>query len=106
MYALVCRYAKRTGCTAVIVRPGRLVGAPFTNFDLAKLLQLDQKANKGIQTAKLDVLAGDMERADVAEMVRRLITSKLASKSIVFSVINKPGAAPSDKEWMSILNGL
>lgn len=36
------------GYDAVVVRPGRLVGAPFTNFDLAKLLKLDNATKKGI----------------------------------------------------------
>lgn len=42
------RMSDELGYDAVVVRPGRLVGAPFTNFDLAKLLNLDQGSNKGI----------------------------------------------------------
>ena len=39
---LLFQYADKLGYQALVVRPGRLVGAPFTNFDLAKALNLDQ----------------------------------------------------------------
>ena len=39
---LLFQYADKLGYQAIVVRPGRLVGAPFTNFDLAKALNLDQ----------------------------------------------------------------
>jgi hypothetical protein len=99
----IISYAKKVGSEAVIIRPGRLVGAPFTNFDLAKLLQLDQKENKAVVFNKEDVLAGDTERADVAEIVRRLIPAKLSNKQTVFSFVNAQGNAPSEKEWSSLL---
>jgi nucleoside-diphosphate-sugar epimerase len=34
--------SKRAGFKFAIVRPGRLVGGPYTNPDFAKLLQLDE----------------------------------------------------------------
>ena len=39
-----CKALKTVG---IVVRPGRLVGAPFTNFDLAKLFNITQGSNKG-----------------------------------------------------------
>ena len=36
------------GYDAVVVRPGRLVGAPFTNLDLPKLFKIDNGSKKGI----------------------------------------------------------
>ena len=69
--------SEELGFDAVIVRPGRLVGAPFTNFDLAKLLKLDQKENKGIILDRRDVLAGDCERADVATAISKILISNL-----------------------------
>eukprot|EP00596_Hydrurales_sp_CCMP1899_P002598 CAMPEP_0119049348 /NCGR_PEP_ID=MMETSP1177-20130426/64180_1 /TAXON_ID=2985 /ORGANISM="Ochromonas sp, Strain CCMP1899" /LENGTH=267 /DNA_ID=CAMNT_0007026445 /DNA_START=103 /DNA_END=903 /DNA_ORIENTATION=+ len=96
---LLFRMSDELGYDAVVVRPGRLVGAPFTNFDLAKLLNLDQGSNKGIVIDKRDVLAGDCERADVATAIAKILVSNLIEKKNVFSVINKPGEAPSDMDW-------
>ena len=96
--------SEELGFDAVIVRPGRLVGAPFTNFDLAKLLKLDQKENKGIILDTRDVLAGDCERADVATAISKILISTLTSKKNVFSIINKPGNSPSDMDWGRMLS--
>lgn len=93
----------KAGYETVVVRPGRLVGAPFTNLDLARLLQLDQGQNRGILLDRQDVLAGDTERNDVAETVCRLFDTKLPSKRALFSLVNTKGEAPSDEEWKSLL---
>ena len=100
----IFRMSDELGFEAVIVRPGRLVGAPFTNFDLAKLLKLDQKDNKGIILDRRDVLAGDCERADVATAISKVLISKLATRKNIFSIINKPGGAPSDMDWGRMLS--
>jgi uncharacterized protein YbjT (DUF2867 family) len=96
---LLFEYSDKLGFEGIVVRPGRLVGAPFTNFDLAKALNLDQGANKGIVIDTRDVLAGDMERSDVATAIAKLLTTKLTTKKVLFSIINKPGDAPTDMEW-------
>jgi nucleoside-diphosphate-sugar epimerase len=101
---LLFQYSDKIGFDAVVVRPGRLVGAPFTNFDLAKLFNVDQGENKGIVIDTRDVLAGDVERADVANAISRLMTSKLGSKKVKFAMINKPGPSPSETEWGKLLS--
>lgn len=102
----IARYCAANGSTALIVRPGRLVGAPFTNFDLARLLQLDQKSNKGIVVGRGDSLSGDVERADVASMVRRVLESPLNSKELTFAMVNAPGDSPSESEWSALIGSL
>lgn len=102
--SIITRKSEELGFDAIVVRPGRLVGAPFTNFDLAKLLKLDQGSNKGIIIDRRDVLAGDCERADVATAIGKCLISDLASKQNVFSIINKPGNAPSDMDWGRMLS--
>lgn len=97
------------GCEAlniqgIIIRPGRLVGAPFTNFDLAKLFGIDQGKNQGICIDKREILAGDVERADVAESIVRILNAKYCVKQGVFSIINTPGSQPSDKQWSALLD--
>ena len=102
----IISYCGEKGSTALIVRPGRLVGKPFTNFDLARLLQLDQKSNKRILLDRDDSLSGDVERADVASLIRRLLNSPLKSKELTFSVVNAPGNSPSENEWNVLLDSL
>jgi nucleoside-diphosphate-sugar epimerase len=41
--------SKRAGFQYAIVRPGRLVGGPYTNPDFAKLLQLDEGDMRGVE---------------------------------------------------------
>ena len=80
------------------------MGEPFTNFDLAKLLKLDQGDKKGIAVDTQDVLSGDMERADVAEVLSRLLRSRIADRVARFSIINTPGPAPSESDWGKVLS--
>lgn len=90
----------------MVCRPGRLVGEPFTNFDLAKLLKIDQGDNKGIVLSREDILDGDVQRLDVAESVVRIASSSLSTSEVVYSIVNKKGPAPSDIEWSSLFSQL
>ncbi|KAJ1431859.1 hypothetical protein B484DRAFT_448134 [Ochromonadaceae sp. CCMP2298] len=91
------------GITPIVCRPGRLVGAPFTNFDLAKLLNKDQGSDLGIILDTRDVLAGDVERADVAQSVVRMLGANLVGP-VNYSIINKPGEAPGEADWGRLLS--
>lgn len=71
--------SKELDYQAIICRPGRLVGKPFTNFDLAKLLNKDQGDSKGIVLDTRDVLNGDCERTDVAIAITKLLGAKLST---------------------------
>ena len=96
---------KSIGAKAVIVRPGRLVGAPFTNTDLAKLFQIDQGSNKGLVVDVRETLAGDVERKDVAEAIVRLVADSNSLKNnVLFSIINKPGPPPTEYIWGKLLS--
>ena len=98
---------KRLGFCGIVCRPGRLVGEPFTNFDLAKLLKIDQGDNKGIVISREDVLDGDVQRLDVAESVVRIASNTLSSSSeVVYSIVNKKGPAPSEAEWSNLFSQL
>ena len=44
-----------------------------------------------------DVLSGDMERADVATAIAKLLVTDLATNKVMFSIINKPGNSPTDQ---------
>lgn len=95
---------ERLNAKCIVIRPGRLVGEPFTNFDLAKLLKLDQGDKKGIAIDTRDVLSGDIERADVAETLSRLLRSQISERVARFSIINTPGPAPSESQWGKLLS--
>ena len=102
---VVINNSKKLNYTPIIIRPGRLVGEPFTNFDLAKLLKLTKGNKKNVSISYEDVLSGDCERADVAELIALIITN---FKSLQFnnnriSLINIDGGEP---DWGSILKSL
>ena len=101
VFLSVCR---RIGSDAIVVRPGRLVGAPFTNFDLAKLLQKNQGEDKGIVIDVRENLAGDVERKDVASAIAKLIEEETLQSEVIFSIINKPGKEPTEREWGKLLS--
>lgn len=92
------------GFKAVICRPGRLIGEPFTNFDLAKLLKIDQGAKKGLIVDTSDVLDGDVQRLDVAESIARLANGPLPNRETIYSIVNKEGPAPTEAEWARLLS--
>eukprot|EP01035_Chromulina_nebulosa_P019678 gene19678-25596_t len=104
---LVLSNAVKFGYEAVVIRPGRLVGEPFTNFDLAKLLNINQGSNKGIILSKRDELNGDVERLDIATATYKILTIKpQPKKQIVFSIINKKGPSPTADEWSNIITAI
>jgi len=98
--------ASKLGSKAIVSRPGRLVGAPFTNNDLAKLFQINQGENQGIVLNNQDILSGDIERKDVAESIKRIIESKRLPDKLTYSIINKKGPPPDDLEWNQLLKNL
>jgi len=57
------------GVDYVILRPGRLVGGPFTNLDVARLLQTEGGADNGVDVAVGDNLLGDCKRDAAAEAI-------------------------------------
>lgn len=102
---LFTRRVRAMGSKAIVVRPGRLIGAPFTNFDLAKLLQIDQGTSQGIVVDVREILAGDIERKDVAQAIARLLAdTKCLRNEVLFSIINKAGSPPGEYEWGKLLS--
>lgn len=103
---LLIKESANIGFTPIICRPGRLIGAPFTNQDLAKLFKIEQEdKNCGIVIDPRDVLNGDVARKDVAEsIVRFLLYKDLAKKPVKYSIVNKAGKAPNDLEWSKLLS--
>ena len=74
--------------------------------------ELTTGENKGIIVDTRDVLSGDMERADVATAIAKLLVTDLVTNKVMFSIINKPGKSPNDQgkyqmssfSWMNYLS--
>jgi len=87
------------GFEYVVIRPGRLVGGPFTNLDVAKLLQIEGGAENGVTLAKGDALLGDCKRDACAEAVVQALFNDNC-KNVAFSIIsNEEKSALSSEEW-------
>jgi uncharacterized protein YbjT (DUF2867 family) len=86
------------GFEYVVVRPGRLVGGPFTNLDVAKLLQVEGGAENGVALERGDSLLGDCKRDACAEaIVQSLINEDC--KNIEYSIISTEEKALTESQW-------
>jgi nucleoside-diphosphate-sugar epimerase len=90
--------ASDSGFDYVIVRPGRLVGGPFTNLDVAKLLQIEGGAENGVDVAVGDCLLGDCKRDACAECIVQCLTNTAAT-NLEFSIVSNEGKALTDDQW-------
>lgn len=82
----------------VIIRPGRLIGGPFTNLDVARLLQVEGGADNGVDVQAGDTLLGDCKRDACAEAVVQSLTNEACS-NIDYSIISNEEKALSDEQW-------
>jgi nucleoside-diphosphate-sugar epimerase len=86
---------------SVIVRPGRLVGGPFTNLDVARLLQIEGGAENGVTIQQGDSLLGDCKRDACAEAILQCLIND-ECKSAVFSIISNEDKALTGDEWTKV----
>jgi uncharacterized protein YbjT (DUF2867 family) len=84
---------KSAGFDYVIVRPGRLIGGPYTNLDLAKLMQIEGGAENGVTMEEGDSLLGDCKRDACAEAVVQCVING-ECKNLDFSIISN-----DEKAW-------
>lgn len=90
--------AREHGFDYVIVRPGRLVGGPFTNLDVAKLLNTQGGATNGVQVSPGDTLLGDCKRDACAEAIVQCLANEACS-NLEFSIISTDKEALTDEQW-------
>merc|ERR1712070_270487 len=107
--------SKEEGFDYMILRPGRLVGGPWTNTDVARLLKTEEGNRKRIEAAVGDEFNGDAARWSVAEFVVRGVkkwrkggkeptTLNFMNKEI--NLVNKEGEIQNDLEWDRIFGSL
>jgi len=95
-----------SGYRYAIVRPGRLIGRPFTHYDGAKLLQIQGGAENGVQLAAGDSLLGDCKRDACAECIVQCISQPKPIKNLAFSIISNDQAAFTEEEWTQAFQSL
>jgi uncharacterized protein YbjT (DUF2867 family) len=93
------------GFDYTIVRPGRLVGGPFTNYDVANLLKIEGGAENGVALAAGDSLLGDCKRDACAEAIVQALTNDNC-KNKVLSIISTEEKALSDEQWTAAFGAL
>lgn len=94
----VAAAAAKGGFDYAVIRPGRLVGGPFTNLDVAKLLKVEGGAENGVSIAKGDSLLGDCKRDACAEAVIQSLINE-DCKNVEYSIISNEEKALSDSQW-------
>lgn len=91
--------------TAVVVRPGRLTGAPQTNVGTTWVTGRPAEEEAGV-VARGDTLIGDVSRAVTADAVAWAVTTEGAG-GLDFSIVGRPvGAQAGAGNWLSDLDGL
>jgi len=81
-----------------IIKPGRLVGGPYTNLDLAKLMQIEGGAENGLKVEVGDTLLGDCKRDACAEAVVQCL-ERAECKNVAFSIVSNEDVALTDEQW-------
>lgn len=96
----------QSGIPYVIIRPGRLVGGPFTNLDVAKLLQIQGGTENGVMTQHGDALLGDCKRDACSEAIVQCLLSDNCA-NIDFSIISDDTIPSlSSDDWRNEFNKL
>lgn len=101
----VIKAATRSSFDYVIVRPGRLVGGPYTNLDVASLLKIEGGAENGVDIELGDTLLGDCKRDACAEAVVQCLVNENC-KDLAFSIISNDKSALSNDQWTALFETL
>lgn len=97
--------ASDAGFSYSIVRPGRLVGGPYTNLDLANLFKIEGGAENGVDVAFGDELLGDCKRDACAEAVVQCLENE-SCVDLEFSLVSNEDVALTDDGWSSAFTSM
>jgi hypothetical protein len=97
-YMVDTKDTTKQGWDYAIVRPGRLVGGPYTNLDVAKLMQTDGGNDFAAVLETGDSLLGDCKRITCADAVVQCLFQNQVT-NIDFSIISAPGNPWTGQEW-------
>lgn len=101
----IARAATQGGFDFVVIRPGRLVGGPFTNLDVAKLLQNQGGAENGVTLERGDSLLGDCKRDACAEAVVQSLINENC-KNVEYSLVSTEEKALLEEQWTEVFQTL
>jgi nucleoside-diphosphate-sugar epimerase len=101
----VIKAASDKGFSYAIIRPGRLIGGPFTNLDVAKLLQVEGGAENGLDISKGDSLLGDCKRDACAEAIVQCCINDSCS-NVAFSISSNEKPALTNEQWTSTFQSM
>jgi len=97
------------GFISTILRPGRLIGGPWTNDDLAKLFQISNERNDsegiGVSIESGDSVVGDASRDRVAAVAVKCLVAGNGGEFCVADDNNDP-CGSSDEEWGERLSAI
>ncbi|TFJ85913.1 hypothetical protein NSK_002733 [Nannochloropsis salina CCMP1776] len=102
---LLRQMASTEGFDILIVRPGRLVGGPWTNTDVSTLLKVEEGARKRVVVEQGDSLVGDAARVSVAELVVRAL-ERPEAVGRALCLVNEEGPPFSEGQWTALFEGL
>ena len=97
--------AGEAGFSYSIVRPGRLVGGPYTNLDIANLFKIEGGAENGVDVAGGDVLLGDCKRDACAEAVVQCLENE-SCVDLEFSLVSNEDTALTNDGWSSAFTSM
>eukprot|EP00669_Euglena_mutabilis_P008721 TRINITY_DN3727_c0_g1_i1.p2 TRINITY_DN3727_c0_g1~~TRINITY_DN3727_c0_g1_i1.p2 ORF type:complete len:115 (-),score=41.16 TRINITY_DN3727_c0_g1_i1:276-620(-) len=97
--------ADRKGYDYQLLRPGRLVGGPYTNPDMASLLRADVADDcLDVDIVKGDAGLSDCGRWSCSEALLHLLEAPTAV-NVALSICNKKGRVPADAAaWQAKLD--
>ncbi|CAM9497497.1 unnamed protein product [Chrysoparadoxa australica] len=101
----IMRTAEEAGFDAVILRPGRLIGEPWTTPDVATLLKLEAPTRLKVEMQQGDEQEGDVSRGSAAEVFAQALTQPAAAGKR-FTIVNKTGEKPSQEQWDELFDSL
>mmetsp|Transcript_98664 Transcript_98664/g.166080 ORF Transcript_98664/g.166080 Transcript_98664/m.166080 type:complete len:133 (+) Transcript_98664:3-401(+) len=97
--------AEKKGFDYQLVRPGRLVGGPYTNPDIASLTNADLADDcQDVDIIKGDVGVNDAGRWSCSESIVEMLENTSAV-NMALSICNKKGSPPADSAaWQALLD--
>jgi len=100
--ALKAAALEKNAFSYAVVRPGRLVGGPYTALDLATLFKLEAKgAGAGVKVERGDGLVGDCSRNRLAGVIVGAICEK-DCRNVEFSIIDD-ARGDAEVDWKGLV---
>mmetsp|Transcript_24528 Transcript_24528/g.36748 ORF Transcript_24528/g.36748 Transcript_24528/m.36748 type:complete len:319 (-) Transcript_24528:364-1320(-) len=81
-----------------IIRPGRLIGGPYSDLDFEKMMTLEGGADNGLFVEAGDTLIGECKLDACAEAIVQCLENPIC-KNLVFCAISSKEKALTNEQW-------